>query len=91
MEFEWDDSKARSNLQRHGVRFEEAKTIFNDPLAITFQDHEHSHQEERYLTIGSSAHGKVLLVAHTDRGGRIRLISGRRVTPKERRSYEEGT
>ena len=65
--FEWDEHKAKENLKKHKVSFEEAKSIFNDPLLLTFPDEYHSEEEERYLSIGLSAHNKILLVVHTDR------------------------
>ena len=89
MEFEWDESKARINLRKHKVGFEEAKTVFNDPFLITFPDPEHSDDEERYLSIGRSARGGVLVVVHTERNENIRLISSRKATPRERRFYEQ--
>ena len=88
--FEWDESKAEANFKKHKVSFAEAKTIFNDPLLLTFPDFEHSNGEQRQLSIGLSARGRVLIVVHTDRGKNIRLISGRRATPNERRIYEQG-
>jgi uncharacterized protein len=92
--FEWDEKKARANLEKHKVSFEEAKTLFNDPFLLTYPDSEHSDNEERYISIGYSAHGKTLLVIHTDREESegetiIRLISCRRATTIERRTYEE--
>jgi uncharacterized DUF497 family protein len=89
MEFEWDESKARVNLKKHKVSFEEAKTVFNDPFLITFPDPEHSEDEERYLSIGLSARDRVFVVVHTDRGENIRLINGRKATLRERRFYEQ--
>jgi hypothetical protein len=88
--FEWDGVKARSNWEKHGVSFEEAATIFGDPLSLTVGDPDHSRAEERHVTIGSSAASRVLVVIHTDRGDVIRLISARPATPRERRTYEEG-
>jgi len=90
MEFEWDNEKAAHNARKHGVTFSEAATIFGDPLAITFGDPDHSLGEERFITFGVSRSHRLLIVAHTDRGGRIRLISARPVTRAERRLYEEG-
>ena len=87
--FEWDENKAEANFKKHKVGFEEAKTIFNDPLLLTFQDFEHSNGEQRQLSIGLSARGRVLIVVHTDRGKNIRLISGRKATPNERKIYEQ--
>ncbi len=89
IEFEWDPNKAKSNLQKHHVRFPEASTIFQDPLSITVYDPYHSREEERYITIGASAAGRILMVAHTDRSERVRLISARELTRAERKAYEE--
>lgn len=72
--FEWDERKAASNLKKHRVSFSEASTVFNDPWFITFLDEEHSIDEDRYITIGLSSRNRLLLVAHTDRGGQIRII-----------------
>jgi len=93
--FEWDENKARENLKKHKVSFEEAKTVFNDPLLITFPDEEHSEAEDRYISIGTSAPNKVLLVIHTERETAedtlmIRLISCRKATASEQKTYEEG-
>ena len=90
MDFEWDDEKAARNLAKHGVSFHEAATVFGDPLSITYYDPNHSENEDRYLTIGHTSTGHVHIVSHTDRGDRIRIISARRATRKERKSYEEG-
>ena len=87
--FEWNPDKADRNLSKHGVSFEEAGTVFDDPLFITVLDEEHSVDEERYITLGLSATGKLLLIAHTDRQGAIRIISARKATKNERRFYEE--
>jgi uncharacterized protein len=87
--FEWDSDKAARNLQKHGVAFEEAETVFEDPLFITVVDDEHSVDEERYITIGMARQDWLLMVAHTDRGGRIRIISDRRATRKEEQFYAE--
>jgi len=89
--FEWDENKAKANFKKHEVSFEEAKTVFNDPLLLTFPDFEHSNGEQRQLSIGLSAQGRVLIVVHTDRSKNIRLISGRKATPSERRIYEQGS
>jgi uncharacterized DUF497 family protein len=91
MEFEWDESKADSNLKKHGVSFPEAATVFGDPLAITFFDPDHSEAEDRFLTIGLSAAGRVVILSHTDRGEKIRIISAREATRSERKGYEDGT
>ncbi len=88
LKFEWDEHKAKTNQRKHGVSFKEAISIFNDPLAINFDDPDHSLGENRYLIIGLSNQGRYLVVSHTNRGEQIRLISARLVTPKERRDYE---
>jgi uncharacterized protein len=88
--FEWDDQKAASNHVKHGVPFEEAVTVFGDPLAISFEDPDHSKNESRYLNFGMSAGQRLLVVSYTDRGDAIRLLSARPATRKERRIYEEG-
>ncbi len=90
-EFEWDDAKASSNHRKHGVTFGEAATVFHDPLAVTYDDPDHSDDEDRFLTIGRSAAGRVLIVSHTDRDGRIRIISAREASKAERQGYEDGT
>jgi hypothetical protein len=90
MEFEWDDQKAEHNLRKHGVSFPEASTVFYDPLVITFADPDHSDDEDRFIVIGVSVEGRLLMVAHMDRAGRIRIISARTLKPKERRLYGSG-
>jgi uncharacterized DUF497 family protein len=87
--FEWDDEKAKTNLKKHGVDFEEASTIFDDPLFITFLDEEHSTNEERYITIGLSSKQRLLMVAHTERKNSIRIISARKATKNEEKFYAE--
>jgi len=89
LQFEWDPNKATRNVEKHQVSFEEATTVFDDPLFITVIDEEHSVEEERYITIGLSQRGRLLLVAHTDRAGRIRIISARKATKREERFYAE--
>ncbi len=88
--FEWDPLKARSNLAKHRVGFEEASTVFGDPLSLTIPDPEHSRTEKRYVTMGIAFTGKLLVVVHTDRGNNIRIISARRASRRERKSYEKG-
>jgi len=88
IEFEWDPPKARANLQKHRVAFQEAATVLRDSLAITIFDPDHSQEEDRYITIGTSARGRILMVAHTDRGDRTRIISARELTRAEREAYE---
>lgn len=90
MQFERDPDKADSNLEKHGVPFDEAATAFGDPLSLTIADPDHSLDEERFVLIGHSFSGRLVVVAHTDRDGRIRVISARIATKNERRSYEEG-
>ena len=90
MEFEWDPKKAGINEQKHGVTFKEAATILGDPLAITFEDPDHSRDEERYLTFGKSRFDRLLVVSHADLGDRVRIISARLMTRHERRIYEKG-
>ncbi len=89
MEFEWDPDKAARNLAKHGVSFAEAATVFGDPMAVTFADPDHSDDEDRFLTFGNSDEGSLLIVSHTDREERTRIISARRATRKERRIYEQ--
>jgi uncharacterized DUF497 family protein len=89
MEFDWDPRKAEENLKRHGVSFDEARTVFGDPLAKTFYDPKHSENEERYISMGMSVQGRTLFVNHTDRGDKTRIISARLVTKTERKGYEE--
>ncbi len=90
MQFEWSENKAASNLSKHGVSFEEAKTVFEDPLYVDFYDPDHSEDEERYLIVGQSSRGRLLIVSYTERGDSIRLISARELTRTERSAYEEG-
>lgn len=90
MRFEWDAAKARSDLRKHGVSFEEASSAFYDPLAITGANPDHSESEERLITFGVSSSGRLLVVAHTERHDAIRIISARTATQHERRIYEEG-
>jgi hypothetical protein len=89
MLFEWDRSKAEANLRKHGVSFEEAQTIFTDPLSITLPDPDHSEDEQRFVDMGVSNQKRVLVVVYTERGLRIRLISAREATAKERKKYEQ--
>jgi uncharacterized DUF497 family protein len=89
MEFEWDKDKAKKNLARHKVEFGEASTVFSDPLSLTFPDPDHSIEEDRYIIIGASDRGRILVVSHTDREDRIRIISARKATKRERKAYEE--
>jgi uncharacterized DUF497 family protein len=88
MQFEWDREKAKKNLKKHKVSFDEAMTVFYDPLAATFDDMNHSVDEQRLITIGYSSHKRLLLVAHTERGKTIRIISARPATAHERKRHE---
>jgi len=88
LQFEWDEVKARQNEMKHGVTFEEGKTIFNDPYAITISDTGHSEQEDRWVDIGLSCRGRLLVIWYTERGESIRIIGCRKATKAERRSYE---
>lgn len=90
MRFEWNSAKAARNLRKHRVSFEEAVSVFYDPLAATGADPDHSQDEERFVTFGMSSAGRPLVVSHTDRGEAIHIISARRATQSERRFYEEG-
>lgn len=89
MKFEWHWAKAAANLRKHGVTFDEAATVFGDILSHVFPDPDHSDDETRFLIIGMSETGKILVVSHTDRGEHTRIISAREATRKERQFYEE--
>ena len=89
MDFEWDPDKAAQNLRKHGVSFQEAATVFGDPLALTYHDPDHSISEQRFITVGMSSAGRVLIVAHTDRRENVRIIGVRKTTRRERKHYEE--
>ena len=89
LSFEWDEAKAKSNLAKHAVSFEEAATVFGDPLSVTIPDPIHSQVESRSVILGHSHNQKLLVVVHTDRGDNIRIISARRATRRERINYEE--
>ena len=88
-EFEWNEIKAQANVRRHGVSFEEAATVFSDPLAILLPDPDHSQGEERFLVLGMSSRQRVLVVSHSERPPRTRLISARPATRRERGQYED--
>jgi uncharacterized DUF497 family protein len=90
MRFEWDPKKAEKNLKKHGVTFQEAATVFGDPLAISFADPDHSIEEERHLTFGQSLQRRLIVVAHTKRGVLTRIISARLMERHEKVIYEEG-
>ena len=89
--FEWDSRKAKANLRRHGVSFEEAQTVFTDPLSVTLLDPDHSEDEDRFVDIGMSDNRRVLVVVYTEHDQRIRLISARKATLVECKQYEEET
>jgi uncharacterized DUF497 family protein len=88
LEFEWDEEKATTNLKKHGVSFDEARTAFGDPLSLTIPDTEHSEGEFRYLLLGMSNSKRLLVISHTYREQRIRIINARIATSKERNDYE---
>ena len=90
MEFEWDDDKAESNERKHNVSFPEAQTVFADRLSLTGYDPDHSDVEDRYITMGTSLEGRLLVVSHTDRENRVRIISAREASRRERKDYEDG-
>ncbi|KAF0107275.1 MAG: hypothetical protein FD146_1753 [Anaerolineaceae bacterium] len=88
--FEWDKPKAKANLRKHKVGFDEAAAVFSDPFSITISDPDHSKEEQRFIDIGVSDKGQILLVVYTERGTNLRIISCRRATRTERKRYEEG-
>jgi uncharacterized DUF497 family protein len=90
MEFEWDKNKAAANLSKHEVSFDEAKTVFSDPIYVDFYDIDHSDDEHRYIIVGQSQQGRILIVSYTEREYAIRLISAREATKRERDTYENG-
>jgi uncharacterized protein len=87
--FEWDTDKARKNIKIHGISFDEASTAFKDTLSLTIYDSLHSDEEERFILIGNSCKNRFLIVIHTERGDKIRIISARKATKKESKQYEE--
>lgn len=89
IEFEWDPRKAKKNFKKHKVSFAEAATVLHDPLGITVFDPEHSEEEERFISMGMAKSSRVLMVAHTDRENRIRIISARKLDRMERKAYEK--
>lgn len=90
IDFEWDRTKATENTRKHGVAFEEAVSVFQDPLSLTIPDPDHSIDEERFLILGVSSRGRLIVVSHTERDDAIRIISAREADPQERRDYEQG-
>jgi len=91
LRFEWDEEKARRKLRKHGVSLEEAATAFGDPLSTTVVDPLHSNAEQRWVTMGSTYRGRLIVVVHADRGSTIRLISAPKATRREKKVYEEET
>jgi uncharacterized DUF497 family protein len=91
LEFEWDRDKAKRNIKKHGVSFEEAMTVFADPLSRTIHDPDHSDEEDRYVILGESNRRRLLVVVFTDREDRIRIITASVASRQERKDYEEGT
>ena len=91
LSFEWDQGKARANLSKHGVSFEEATTVFGDPLSLTIPDPAHSQTEDQFIIVGQSHRQRLLVVVHTERGDNVRIISVRRASRRERKNYEEST
>ena len=89
MRFEWDPNKAKANIKKHGISFEEATTVFGDPLSITIFDSDHSNGEDRFITVGMSAKEHLVVVVHADRTNGVRIISARRATRAEGREYYE--
>ena len=89
MHWTWDPEKAKANFEKHKVSFEAAATVFGDPQSVTIPDPAHSHAENRFIILGRSHDGKLLVVVHTERGDNIRIISARRAGRRERKSYEE--
>ena len=89
--FEWDEEKDLSNRKKHGVSFDAAKTVFNNPFSITIADVQHSEDEHRYIDIGLSARGRLIVVSYTERASNIHIISCRKATKSERKSYEQAT
>jgi uncharacterized DUF497 family protein len=90
LEFTWDPKKAASNLEKHGVSFEEASTAFGDPLSITVHDPDHSEDEPRFVLVGLTFQGKLVVVVHVELEDSIRIVSAREATPRERKDYEQG-
>ncbi len=90
MQFEWDKEKAATNLKKHGVSFEKAKTVWDDYFYIDLYDEEHSEEEKRFLIVGESNRNRLLVVSYTERENSVRIINSRELTPKERRDYEQG-
>lgn len=90
LNFEWDEIKAKSNLAKHDISFEDSCSVFGDPMSVTIPDPAHSQAEARFIVLGSNHQGKLLVVVHTERGDNIRIISPRRASRRERKNYEKG-
>jgi hypothetical protein len=90
VKFQWDPKKAADNLKKHGISFDDASTVFGDPLAATIPDPEHSADEVRFVTMGQSAKQQIVVVVHADREEQVRIISARRATAGEKKKYAEG-
>ena len=86
--FEWDENKAEKNIRKHGISFQEAATVFQDEFSLTFNDPAHSSEEERFIDIGRSSNGRILIVVYTERNNNIRIISCRKATSSEKKAYE---
>lgn len=89
--FEWDQAKARKNIKNHGVSFDEASSVFSDVLSLTIYDPLHSEEEDRFILVGNSFRNRIIVVVHTERGDKIRIISARKATKNERMQYEKNT
>ena len=89
LKFEWNPNKAQKNIEKHGVSFDEAATVFSDPLSTTYDDPDHSFSENRYIIIGMSYREKLLFVSHVEKDDIIRIVSARQLTRKERKQYEQ--
>ncbi len=89
MQFEWNAEKVKANLKKHGVSFDEAKTVFDDPLFVIFAEPDHSFEENRFIIMGESNQNRLLVVSYTERPPKTRLISAREATRPERKKYEE--
>ena len=90
LNFEWDEEKAEANVKKHRVSFDKATTVFIDPFSVIIPDPDHSVDEQRYIGLGSSDKGRILVVVYTERGSNVRIISCRKATSSERKLYEEG-
>lgn len=88
MKFEWDSNKERANVEKHGISFAEASTVFSDPLATTIPDPDHSEGESRFVTMGHSVNNRLIVVSHTEEGDTVRIITAREATSHERKAYE---